>query len=248
MQFGKSGTDLGSSVMLCARDRPVGDARMGCLGPGSHLGCVEGGGGVRHGFRSVTFVRTRAGRCGRREGARVLLASAVQRQTVNFVGKNIVAKLFPHSPPRSRTRPQDAGRRLLGRPPRAAGASTAERRHTPRRPRARRRQRPRRPRGRVGVPAPAPRRPRRRHPPPAARRSRRARVHRHGLRRTDGNAGGSLDLRPINLRGDHTTRYTRDTRPDTTSKNSSSLAKFSDRTSWLFLGRVGPDSSSLATY
>ena len=73
MQFGKSGTDLGSSVMLCARDRPVGDARMGCLGPGSHLGGVEGGGGVRHGFRSVTFVRTRAGRCGRREGARVLL-------------------------------------------------------------------------------------------------------------------------------------------------------------------------------
>ena len=66
-------TDLGSSVMSCARDRPVGDARMGCLGPGSHLGGVEGGGGVRHGFRSVTFVRTRAGRCGRREGARVLL-------------------------------------------------------------------------------------------------------------------------------------------------------------------------------
>lgn len=217
MQFGKSGRI--SAVALCARDRPVGDARKGLLGPGSHLGGVEGGGGVRHGFRSVTFVRTRAGRCGRREGARVLLwfgRSGVRRfSSVNFVG--LPRQTFSSLPTRALA-PQDAGRRLLGRPPRAAGTSTAERRHPPRRPRARRRQRPRRPRGGVGVPAPAPRRPRRRHPSPAARRSGRARVHRHGLRRTDGNAGGSLDIRPINLRGDHTTRHTRDTRPDTTSK------------------------------
>ena len=209
MQFGKSGTDLGSSVMLCARDRPVGDARMGCLGPGSHLGGVEGGGGVRHGFRSVTFVRNARGSVWpARRGTSPPLVRPFRRQTVQLVSWAFLAKLFPHSPPaRSHcTRPQDAGRRLLGRPSRAAGASTAERRHTPRRPRARRRQRPRRPRGGVGVPAPAPRRPRRRHPPPAARRSRRARVHRHGLRRTDGNDGGSLDIRPINLRGDHTTR------------------------------------------
>ena len=127
---------------------------------------------------------------------------------------------------------------------------TAERRHTPRRPRARRRQRPRRPRGGVGVPAPAPRRPRRRHPPPAARRSRRARVHRHGLRRTDGNDGGSLDIRPINLRGDHTTRYTRDTPPDTTSKNSSLANSRTARRGFfseLFGSTWTPD-EELATY
>ena len=113
MQFGKSGTDLGSSVMLCARDRPVGDARMGCLGPGSHLGGVEGGGGVRHGFRSVTFVRTRAGRCGRREGGHESsFGSAVQASdgSVSFVG--FPRPTFPslptralalHPPPRCRT-------------------------------------------------------------------------------------------------------------------------------------------------
>ena len=113
MQFGKSGTDLGSSVAVCARDRPVGDARMGCLGPGSHLGGVEGGGGVRHGFRSVTFVRTRAGRCGRRKGGHESsFGSAVHASdgSVSFVG--FPRQTFPslptralalHPPPRCRT-------------------------------------------------------------------------------------------------------------------------------------------------
>ena len=46
-----------------ARDRPVGDASRGSRVPGSHLGGVKGGGGVRHDSRSRCLQRRRRGLC-----------------------------------------------------------------------------------------------------------------------------------------------------------------------------------------
>jgi hypothetical protein len=190
--------------------------------PGSHLGGVKCGGGVRHDSRSRCLQRRRRGLCppprrrldifvprnefgekaekltGRRVGV-IWLERGSSLDATNRASPHLHTRASPPLAPHAR-------RRFLGPSQRSAERRAVRRRRhvlrAARRPRPGRRQRPRPARGGVGNPRAPPRGRRRRRRALAARRARGARVDRDGVRRTTGMDGGPLDVLPIALRGD----------------------------------------------